>query len=337
MAQVTICIPVYNTHKYLKECLDSVINQTFTDLEIIIVNDASSSNLEEDIILDYQQKDNRIKYIKHDTNKGMYHARGMAVFNSSSPYIFFLDSDDYLVNNAIELLFNKINNSNLDFVYSSVKRLNKNNKIQTIPVKLHPKLQTSIIKGLPYVWSMCIRLWKTGIVKDLYNKLYSYAKNHNITISEDVLFNFVLSLNNNLNYKSIPEPTLVYRCTPNSSSQQRKILIKTKINSSNIAYFESFIRKKLIIMNIMLQFLQDNNLLLQNYEYYNYIIRKQLISGYLKHIKKYLQYITTHNLPDNISQNFNKYVLYELINRVKPYKKNIFIRSYRSLKKRIRI
>lgn len=337
MAKVTICIPVYNTHEYLKECLDSVVNQTFKDLEIIIVNDASSSNLEEDIILAYQQKDNRIKYIKHDTNQGLYHARETAVLVATSPYIFFLDSDDYLTNNAIELLYNKINNSNLDFVYGSVKRLNTNNKIQIIPVKLHSNLKTSIIKGVPYVWNMWIRLWRTNIVKNIYNELHSYTNTYNITTSEDVLFNFVLSLNNNIKYESIIETMLVYRSTPNSSSKQRKILTKTQINSSNLVYLESFIIKQLIVINIILKFLQDNQLLLKNYEYYRHIIHRQLISGYLKHIKKYFQYITINGLPDNISKNLNEYVLYELINRVKPLKTNIFIKLYRNLKKRIKI
>ncbi|XWO13358.1 Glycosyl transferase family 2 [Candidatus Hepatincola sp. Pdp] len=337
MAKVTICIPVYNTHKYLQQCLDSVIQQTFQDLEIIIVNDASSSDLEENIILDYQQKDNRIKYIKHATNLGLYHARETAVFAATSPYIFFLDSDDYLVTNAIELLFNKINNTKLDFVYGSVLRLNTNNKTQINSVKLHNNLQTSIIKKLPYVWNMCIKLWKTSIVKNTYNKLYSYTHKNNITVSEDVLFNFVLSLNNYIKYEPITEPVLVYRSTPNSSSKQRKILSQSKINSSNLIHIESFIIKQLIIINIMLKFLQDNELLLKNYRYYRHIIHWQLLSGYLKHLKSYFQYITTHSLPDNISKNLNEYVLYELINRCKPLKPNILIKLCRSLRKRIQI
>ena len=70
----SIIIPVYNTEKYLRRCLDSVVNQTFNDIEIIIVNDFSQGNCKE-IIEEYQKKDNRIKYIEHSENKSLLQAR----------------------------------------------------------------------------------------------------------------------------------------------------------------------------------------------------------------------------------------------------------------------
>ena len=74
MPLISIIVPVYNTEKYLRRCLDSLVNQTFNDIEIIIVNDCSQGNCKE-IIEEYQKKDNRIKYIEHSENKSLLQAR----------------------------------------------------------------------------------------------------------------------------------------------------------------------------------------------------------------------------------------------------------------------
>ena len=74
MPLISIIVPVYNTEKYLRRCLDSLVNQTFNDIEIIIVNDCSQGNCKE-IIEEYKEKDNRIKYIEHSENKGTLIAR----------------------------------------------------------------------------------------------------------------------------------------------------------------------------------------------------------------------------------------------------------------------
>ena len=93
--KLSIIVPVYNTELYLKECLDSIINQTFKDIEIIIINDFSPDN-SETIILEYQQKDPRIKYIKHEKNLGLGGARNTGITNAIGEWIAFVDSDDYI-------------------------------------------------------------------------------------------------------------------------------------------------------------------------------------------------------------------------------------------------
>ena len=93
--KLSIIVPVYNTEVYLRECLDSIINQTFKDIEIIIVNDCSPDNSEA-IILEYQQKDPRIKYIKHEKNLGLGGARNTGITNAIGEWIAFVDSDDYI-------------------------------------------------------------------------------------------------------------------------------------------------------------------------------------------------------------------------------------------------
>ncbi|MBQ9071775.1 MAG: glycosyltransferase [Bacilli bacterium] len=101
MIKYSIIIPIYNTEKFLKKCIDSVINQTLKDYEIILVNDGSKDNSEK-IVKDYLKKYGNIKYIKQE-NKGLSVARNIGVKNAQGEYILFLDSDDYLNK---DLLFN---------------------------------------------------------------------------------------------------------------------------------------------------------------------------------------------------------------------------------------
>lgn len=71
--RISLIIPVYGTEEYLKRCINSVINQNYRNLEIIIVNDCSPGNAEE-IINEFRRTDERIKYVKHDVNKGLFQA-----------------------------------------------------------------------------------------------------------------------------------------------------------------------------------------------------------------------------------------------------------------------
>ena len=74
MCKLSVVIPVYNTEQYLPRCIDSLINQTYKDIEFIFVNDCSPGNAEE-IIKKYQEQDSRIKYVTYDKNRGLFRAR----------------------------------------------------------------------------------------------------------------------------------------------------------------------------------------------------------------------------------------------------------------------
>ncbi|MGL5253621.1 MAG: glycosyltransferase family 2 protein [Brevinema sp.] len=104
--KVSIIIPVYNVEKYLPVCLDSAINQTLENIEIIIVNDCSPDN-SENIILDYAQKDPRIIYIKHSSNTRQGGARNTGIRAASGEWIYFLDSDDYISLDILEKITRK--------------------------------------------------------------------------------------------------------------------------------------------------------------------------------------------------------------------------------------
>lgn len=92
---ISIIIPVYGTEKFLQRCLESVLKQNYKNLEIIIVNDCSPGEAEI-IVKEYQKKDERIKYVKHEKNKGLFQARLTGSAQANGDYIAFLDSDDYV-------------------------------------------------------------------------------------------------------------------------------------------------------------------------------------------------------------------------------------------------
>ncbi|MDD3038761.1 CDP-glycerol glycerophosphotransferase family protein [Bacteroides sp.] len=102
--KVSIIVPIYNVEKYLSACLDSLINQTLKDIEIICVNDCSpdSSNI---VLQQYAEKDNRIKIVNHKENQGLGAARNTGVNVASAKYVGFIDSDDYVSTDMFELLY----------------------------------------------------------------------------------------------------------------------------------------------------------------------------------------------------------------------------------------
>lgn len=107
-------IPIYNTASYLKECIDSVLNQSFKDIEVICVNDGSN-DASLDILNSYKSKDDRVKIISQE-NKGLAAARNVAVRQARGKYVLFLDSDDYLEKDALIEVYDLAESKSLDLV-----------------------------------------------------------------------------------------------------------------------------------------------------------------------------------------------------------------------------
>ncbi len=111
---VSVIIPVYNGEKYLEECIQSVINQTYKNIEVIVVNDGSTDG-SLSIIYRYAEKDGRIKYV-NKANEGLVKARKTGLSLAVGKYIQHLDSDDILCADAIEILLNKAEQTGADVV-----------------------------------------------------------------------------------------------------------------------------------------------------------------------------------------------------------------------------
>lgn len=112
---VSIVVPVYNVESYIEECLQSVCSQTYENLEIICVDDVGNDR-SMDVVRSFAVKDCRIKIIEHDKNKGLAEARNTGLEHVSGDYVFFLDSDDWLVDDAIEKLLSSAMTNNADVV-----------------------------------------------------------------------------------------------------------------------------------------------------------------------------------------------------------------------------
>lgn len=125
--KVSIIIPIYNVEKYLALCLNSVINQTLEDIEIICVEDGSTDNSKK-ILAEYEKAESRIRVIWHSDNMGTGMARKHGVLAAQGQYIMFLDSDDELFPQACEVAYAAILKNKTDVVQFGVKVVNKEGK-----------------------------------------------------------------------------------------------------------------------------------------------------------------------------------------------------------------
>jgi len=123
---VSIIIPVYNAEKYLHRCLKSVINQSYKNIEIVLVNDGSTDNSGE-ICDKYAKNDKGIKVI-HTGNCGPAAARNAGIENSKGEFIFFLDSDDFIKNDALSLLIENYNQHKADIIVGDFNKIKEDKK-----------------------------------------------------------------------------------------------------------------------------------------------------------------------------------------------------------------
>ena len=165
VAKVSVIVPIYKSEKYLPGCISSVIEQSFKDLEIILVDDGSQDNCPK-ICDDYAKKDARIKVI-HQKNKGQSAARNTGINNATGEYLFFVDSDDRLHPQAIEILLDIAEKTNSPITISNYfLKSSKKQKFSlfldtcSIEFKFHTKpvkdmLKTRYVSSL--VWNKLFR------------------------------------------------------------------------------------------------------------------------------------------------------------------------------------
>lgn len=114
MVEISVIIPIYNQEKYLSDCLDNIINQSFRDIEIICINDGSTDNSLE-ILEDYALKEERIRIITQE-NQGLAATRNRGIEIANGKYVYFIDSDDYLESTALEKLHDLSEKLDPDFI-----------------------------------------------------------------------------------------------------------------------------------------------------------------------------------------------------------------------------
>jgi glycosyltransferase involved in cell wall biosynthesis len=115
--KISVIIPVYNVENYIRECLNSIVNQTIgiENIEVIVVNDCTPDN-SMDIVEEYAEKYSSIKIIEHEINQGLGPARNTGLKHATAEYISFIDSDDFISENTYEICLYKFERYNCDFV-----------------------------------------------------------------------------------------------------------------------------------------------------------------------------------------------------------------------------
>ena len=162
---VSIIIPVYNVEKYLEKCIASVVNQTYTNLEIILIDDGSPDNCP--TICDaWKERDSRIKVI-HQENGGLSHARNEGLKLATGEFIGFVDSDDWIEPEMYEILLSSVEETGVDIAVCNYQSEHENS--QTViqkPESLDKKIYTAI-EALELILS-----WKSFIRTIVWNKLF---------------------------------------------------------------------------------------------------------------------------------------------------------------------
>lgn len=204
MCKLSVVIPVYNTEQYLPRCIDSLINQTYKNIEFIFVNDCSPGNAEE-IIKKYQEQDSRIKYVTYDKNRGLFRARMAGAEKAKGEYIAFMDSDDYATLDFYNTLIKCAEEKNAEIAVGKTifKNVSNIDSVRNLHDEcfLFDKIEGENVrkayfgqKGLCFSWHT---VWNKIYKKDLWDKCFPYYKkiDTHLIMTEDIAFSSLLFYN----------------------------------------------------------------------------------------------------------------------------------------------
>ena len=184
MIDISILMPVYNAEKYLNETIDTIKNQSFSNWELIIVDDGSIDNSKE-ICTKLMNDDKRIKYIFQE-NLGVSHTRNVALENAQGKYIVFVDSDDLIHEDYLKILINSIekNNSDISVCNFIERKISNTGKVEDITREFYPKEVMEMSEMKDYIMDF----GNSGLLNPLWNKIYKreIIENNNITFDEKV-------------------------------------------------------------------------------------------------------------------------------------------------------
>lgn len=297
---ISIIVPVYNVENYIEKCILSLMNQTYSNIEIILIDDGST-DISGKICDKYQQKDNRI-HVFHTENKGVLHAKSIGINNAAGEYIGFVDSDDWIELTMYEKLYVNMVNNNSDIGICELSLSNALGKIYT-------KQKNSLSKGMYDVSNMdndvygkmflcdpeqaidlilCNKLFKSSLIKNnlkLVDKKLHYF--------EDILLCTFAILEANKLYV-IDEPLYVYR-------QRNNSLCHSKDNN--------YLEQINIFYNVLLPYLDAwPKFLRNNFERY---IADRTIWGINNMLGlKLEQKISYYYPPYDLLRNYSKIIIY---------------------------
>lgn len=177
--KVSIIVPIYNSEKKLTRCLDSLICQTFSDIEIILINDGSRDS-SSTICSEYSKKDSRILYIEQE-NGGVSAARNHGLDVANGEYIMFSDSDDYYEDSAVEVLLGAASSSQADWILGAVSKNIKGCMEIASPSTFVAKTRQERVEAI-------VRLTENFMIYQLWGKLYrrEIIEKHHLRMREEM-------------------------------------------------------------------------------------------------------------------------------------------------------
>lgn len=170
---ISVIVPVYNTKEYLNRCIESLINQTYRNIEIILVNDGSTDNSEE-ICKEYCKKDNRIRYY-YKENNGLSDTRNFGIIKATGKYLSFVDSDDYVDYDFLKCLYNNLIENDADISYCSfyrtkslnIKNFSLTNDADTKCFNSKDAIKSLLEKNGTVKNYICMGLYKAELFKEI--------------------------------------------------------------------------------------------------------------------------------------------------------------------------
>ena len=258
MAIVSIIVPVYNAEKYLRQCLDSILKQSFKDFEVLLIDDGSTDQ-SGNICDEYAEKDKRIS-VWHQENQGVSVARNVGLEHAHGEWVYFPDSDDIVMTDALNMMVSLIDAS-IEYMMCGYEVYDEKGQctytISARQQKIIDRNDALMEMFAPadyryngYLWN---KLFKASIIKE--NNL-SFARG--IKFNEDRLFNveYISHLKGDVVYATIPIYQYIVRSTSAMAS------LNQRFNPSFITDLDAFIRMGQILRNN-----KSDNQLLQAHAY----------------------------------------------------------------------
>lgn len=253
---LSLVIPVYNVERFLNRCLTSVVNQTYKNIEIICVNDASAGN-EDAIIRSYCETDKRIKYVRHTKNRGLFQARITGMKYAKGDYFAFLDSDDHISIDYFRILMDKIVEEKADMVISDFideyedgrKEYYNYDNIRFRDIILEgDEVYDTFMKqhGLWFGWhTVWNKVYKKSVWDESEKCLSEFSEKHgHLIMTEDVAFSSVFWRHANKVVNA--HNAFLYYYHHSGQSVANTTLEKFKKNATDVASVFEFFREMLI-------------------------------------------------------------------------------------------
>ena len=312
---ISVCISALNMEKFIERNLLSILNQSFQDFHIIIVNDGSNDKTE-NIIKKFQLNDKRIKIISHSKTLGVYRSRIESIINSKSKYIILMDPDDLFLNeNLFEKLYYYNNKTNLDIIeFSVLRQIEGKNKI-FIPdnnfethyhnfsrnIIYQPDLSNLLFynpENGEYSHTICRNIWNKMIRRKIFFNLKKYIGetyfNKYIITADDMIMN-IISYQFANNYSNINLPGYLYIKRKVSMSRGGGKTLK-KLRVKNYLYYFQLFYKYIMDYN------KDINILyyeMQNLERFIITSKQTNMTKYIQHQIKLIDKIINENILSN--------------------------------------